>query len=142
MSESPAEDDSPNLREYYKVTPSTDSETNADIDAHLTSLTDLRKSLSKDEENDGLFSIFFEDKSGDKVKFTFLPLSTGPDEPVELYYTADGKMKTLGSRLHAIYPESFDIEKVHLDIGKKLIRPIRMDKEAVAFRVNKDTARA
>ena len=129
MNGTPVESKSPNLREYFKITPSTDSETNADIDAHLTSLTDLRKSLSTDEEEDGLFSIFFEDEGGDKVKFAFIPLSTGADEPVELYYTADGKLETLGKRLHSIYPQSFDIEKVHLDIGKKLIRPIRMSKD-------------
>jgi hypothetical protein len=104
MSESPAEDDSHTLREYYKVTPSTDSETNADIDAHLTSLTDLRKSLSDDEKSSGILSKITGGSTAEKVKFTFIATSAGPDEPVELYYTADGKLNTLGSRLqHSIY---------------------------------------
>jgi len=102
MSEAPSDDSPPTLREYFKVTPSTGSETSADVDAHLTSLTDLRKSLSDDEKSSGILSKITGGSTAEKVKFTFIATSAGPDEPVELYYTADGKLNTLGSRLFTI----------------------------------------
>jgi len=129
MSESSSEHDGPpTLREYYKVTPSTGSETTADVDSQITSLLDLRKALSEDEKASGILGRFLGGKTADKVTFSFIATSAGPDEPVELYYTADGKLNTLGSRLRSIYPDTFDIERVTLDITEALIKPVRLEK--------------
>ncbi|RLM94333.1 hypothetical protein D3D01_15845 [Haloarcula sp. Atlit-7R] len=57
---------------------------------------------------------------------------------MELYYSADGKHDTLKMRLKSVYPSSFDIEKVHLDLGHNLIEPIPISIDEFKARLKAD----
>ncbi|MDT3437796.1 hypothetical protein [Haloarcula sp. 1CSR25-25] len=129
------------IRAFYKVTPSTASEGTSDIDKHLTSLADLEKTVEKS----GLGRVITDAVPGlqtptkkESVKFEFISLSKGENEPVELYYSADGKQDTLRRRLKSVYPSSFDIEKVHLDLGHNLIEPIPLSIDEFKDRLKAD----
>jgi len=129
------------IREFYKVTPSTASEGTSDIDKHLTSLADLEKTVEKSgigrAISDAVPGVPTPQKQ-ESITFEFIALSKGEDEAVELYYSADGKRDTLKMRLKAIYPSSFEIEKVHLDLGHNLIEPIRLSEEEFKTRLKAD----
>ena len=57
-------------------------------------------------------------------RFEFLAISDGPDEPVEFFYGADAHLDTLEKRLRSIYPSTFDIERVDIDVAGRLIQPV------------------
>ncbi|WP_226008286.1 ATP-binding protein [Natrinema salinisoli] len=57
-------------------------------------------------------------------RFEFLAMSDGPDDPVEFFYGADAHLDTLEKRLRSIYPATFDIERVDVDIATRLIQPV------------------
>ncbi|AWB28431.1 ATP-binding protein [Halococcoides cellulosivorans] len=57
-------------------------------------------------------------------RFEFLAISDGPDDPVEFLYGADAHLETLEKRLRSIYPATFDIERVDVDVAARLIQPV------------------
>ncbi|AFO59500.1 hypothetical protein [Natrinema sp. J7-2] len=57
-------------------------------------------------------------------RFEFLAISDGPDDPVEFFYGADAHLDTLEKRLRSIYPATFDIERVDVDVAARLIQPV------------------
>ncbi|WP_435185550.1 ATP-binding protein [Halobellus sp. EA9] len=62
-------------------------------------------------------------------RFEFLAVSDGPDEPVEFFYGADSHLDTLKKRLRSIYPATFDIERVDVDVAARLIQPVEFTPE-------------
>ena len=57
-------------------------------------------------------------------RFEFLAISDGPDDPVEFFYGADAHLDTLEKRLRSIYPATFDIERVDVNVAARLIQPV------------------
>ena len=106
-------------REFLRVTPTT-AELNPDI------ITNALASLHKLSlnESDGFLSRLNPFQSEQSVTFEFVALSEGEGEPVEFYYGADGRLEVLRQRLRSIYPDSFDIRTVEVDLLEKLIEPV------------------
>lgn len=73
------------------------------------------------------------------VTFELIALSEGEDEPVEFYYGVDdpeeGAFDTLEKRLRSIYPSSFDIERVEVDLVAKLLSPVEYPASEFAERL-------
>jgi DNA helicase HerA-like ATPase len=67
-------------------------------------------------------------------RFEFLAVSDGPDEPVEFFYGADAHLDTLEKRLRSIYPATFDIEVVDIDVAERLIQPVELTPEQFVTR--------
>ncbi|WP_226008318.1 ATP-binding protein [Natrinema salinisoli] len=57
-------------------------------------------------------------------RFEFLAMSDGPDDPVEFFYGADAHLDTLEKRLRSIYPATFDIKRVDVDVAARLVQPV------------------
>jgi len=68
-------------------------------------------------------------RSSTPPRFEFLALSEGPDEPVEFYYGAGEHLDTVEERLHSIYPETFDVERVDVDVASRLVQPVEYTHE-------------
>lgn len=51
-------------------------------------------------------------------------MSEGQDEPVEFFYGADARLDVLHQRLRTIYPPSFDIDRLEVDLVKKLLQSV------------------
>lgn len=62
-------------------------------------------------------------------RFEFLAISEGPDDPVEFYYGVDAHIDTLEKRLRSIYPPTFDIERVDLNVFSRIIKPVLFTKQ-------------
>ena len=62
-------------------------------------------------------------------RFEFLAISDGPDDPVEFFYGADAHLDTLEKRLRSIYPATFNIERVDIDVAVRLIQPVELTPE-------------
>jgi DNA helicase HerA-like ATPase len=110
-------------REVLRVRPSEARETEADIEDRIdqiASLHDLRH-----EPKQGIVSNLFGSNRGDPICFEMIALSTGADDPVEIYYSSESHLDTLEHRLEIIYPNSFDIERQRLDLGANLIEPVQ-----------------
>ncbi|MDS0243615.1 MULTISPECIES: ATP-binding protein [unclassified Haloferax] len=110
-------------REYLRVTPTSEALTARGIPQTLESLHKLTPDSS------GLRSKLNPFTSATPPRFEFLALSTGQDAPVEFYYGADDYLGTLEERLRSIYPTTFDIERVEVDVASKLIHPVALSHE-------------
>lgn len=99
-------------REYLRVTPTS---ARLDPDVVSTAIASLHKLSATD--SDGVITRLTPFRSEQPVTFEFLAISKGPNEPVEFYYSADAKLDVLRQRLRSIYPDSFDIDRVDVDIA-------------------------
>ncbi len=106
-------------REYLRVTPTS---AGLEPDVVSTAITSLHKLSATD--SDGVIARLTPFRSEQPVTFEFLAISDGTNEPVEFYYGADTKLDVLQQRLRSIYPDSFDIDRVDIDIVRKLIQPV------------------
>ncbi|MCU4719585.1 ATP-binding protein [Halapricum hydrolyticum] len=107
------------MREYLRVTPTSEGLDPEGIPRVLESLHKLTTAKST-----GLAQKLNPLHSKTPPKFEFLALSEGADDPVEFFYGADEHLDTLEKRLRSIYPETFDIERVNVDIASQLIQPV------------------
>ncbi|MEF8773170.1 MAG: ATP-binding protein, partial [Halobacteriales archaeon] len=106
-------------REYLRVTPTS---AGLDPDVVSTVIASLHKLSVTD--SGGVITRMTPFRSEQPVTFEFLAISDGTNEPVEFYYGADTKLDVLEQRLRSIYPDSFDIDRVDIDIVQKLIQPV------------------
>jgi len=114
-------------REYLRVTPSGGSFTPQQAPDTITSL----HKLGADDSTSILTALIpFASQHGTPPTFEFVALSAGADEPVEFYYGIDQPehLDTLEQRLTAIYPTTFDIERVERDLVARLHRPVEYDR--------------
>ena len=118
------------IRDYLQVTPTS---ANLDPDTISTSIKSLYK-LS-DRGAGGLLDRMNPCASGDPLTFEFIAMSKGRDEPVEFYYGADGRLDVLKQRLRTIYPSSFDVDRVQVDLIGKLIDPNEFRTKEVSERL-------
>jgi len=102
------------MREYLRVTPTSEEITAGEIPAIFTSLHKLTS-----DESSGLLQTLNPFYSSHPPRFEFLALSEGKDEPVEFYYRVDEHLDTLETRLRSIYPTTFDIERVEIEPRKE-----------------------
>ena len=100
-------------REYLRVSHTT---AKLDPEAVTNALGSLHKLTSIDSK--GRLNPL---GSPDSVTFEFVALSEGRDEPVEFYYGADDRLGVLEQRLPSIYPSSFDVDRVEVDLLGKLL---------------------
>lgn len=100
------------------------------------SLTSLHKLSGAD--SDGLVTRLNPFRSDGPLTFEFVAISEGRDEPVECYYGADARPDVLQQRLRTIYPSSFDIDHVEVDLVEKLLKPVEHPPAAVSGRVDAD----
>jgi hypothetical protein len=54
---------------------------------------------------------------------------------VEFYYGADDHVDALEQRLRSIYPPTYEIDRVEVDLVKSLVRPAEYSREAFAERL-------
>jgi hypothetical protein len=59
-------------------------------------------------------------------------MSAGEDEPVEFYYVVDEPLEVLKHRLRTIYPSSFDIDRVQVNLVEKLLEPVEYRSDDVS----------
>src|SRR6056297_4050463 len=107
------------MREYLRVTPTSEG---LDPEGILRVLESLHKLTTA--ESTGLAQKLNPLHSKTPLRFEFLALSEGADDPVEFFYGADEHLDTLEKRLRSIYPETFDIERVDVDVASRLIQPV------------------
>ena len=69
------------------------------------------------------------------LRFEFIVLSQGEEQPLEFYYGADEHLDALEHRLRSIYPPSYDIDHVKIDVPKRLLRPVEYSRDEFAERV-------
>jgi len=119
------------MREYLRVTPTSEEVAASDIPTVLTSLHKLAS-----EGSGGLLNALNPLHSNHPPRFEFLALSEGKNEPVEFYYGVDEHFDTLETRLRSIYPTTFDIERVEVDLETKLVPTVEFSREEFAEAVN------
>jgi len=119
------------MREYLRVTPTSEEVAASDIPTVLTSLHKLAS-----EGSGGLLNALNPLHSNHPPRFEFLALSEGKNEPVEFYYGVDEHFDTLETRLRSIYPTTFDIERVEVDLETKLVPTVEFSCEEFAEAVN------
>ena len=112
------------MREYLRVTPTSEEVAASEIPTVLTSLHKLTS-----EGSGGLLNTLNPLHSSHPPRFEFLALSEGIDEPVEFYYGVDEHFDTLETRLRSIYPTTFDIERVEVDLETKLVPTVEFSRE-------------
>ena len=112
------------MREHLRVTPTSEELAVGDVQTTLASLHKLTTDGSS-----GLLGTLSPFSSTRPPRFEFLAISEGPDQPVEFYYGADEHLDTLEARIQSIYPSSFDIERVEIDLLRKLIPPTEYSRE-------------
>ncbi|WP_435182196.1 ATP-binding protein [Halorussus sp. AFM4] len=105
--------------EYLRVTPTSEELEPEGIPRVLESLHKLTTAGST-----GIAQKLNPLHSDTPLQFEFLALSEGADDPVEFFYGADEHLDTLEKRLRSIYPETFDIERVNVDVISRLIQPV------------------
>ncbi|QLG29824.1 ATP-binding protein (plasmid) [Halorarum halophilum] len=123
-----------NAREYLRVRPSSQS-------LHTEAIPRLIESLHKvtvEESTSGVTRLLPGDGSY-PPQFEFLALSEGADEPVEFYVGADGDLTTLEDRLESMYPTTFDIDRVEMDVAHRLVHPVEYQREEFADRLDSDS---
>ncbi|ESP86822.1 helicase HerA domain-containing protein [Candidatus Halobonum tyrrellensis] len=121
-------------REYLRVRPSSQS-------LHTEAIPRLIESLHKvtvEESTSGFMRLLPGDGSY-PPQFEFLALSEGADEPVEFYVGADGDLTTLEDRLESMYPTTFDIDRVEMDIAHRLVHPVEYQREEFVDRLDSDS---
>ncbi|RDI69552.1 type IV secretory system conjugative DNA transfer family protein [Halopelagius longus] len=121
------------MREYLRVTPTSESLSVTEIPQILASLHKLTTTASP-----SLAQKLNPLHSTRPLHFEFLALSEGVDEPVKFYYGADEHLDTLAKRLQSIYPSTFDIERVEVDLASKLIQPVEYTQEEFVDRLHED----
>jgi len=109
------------MAEYLRVTPTSERLDPESIPRVLDSLHKLTTPGSS-----GLGAKLNPLHSETPPRFEFLAISDGPDDPVEFFYGADAHLDTLEKRLRSIYPATFDIERVDVDVAARLIQPIEL----------------
>ncbi|AKH98676.1 MULTISPECIES: ATP-binding protein [Halobacteriaceae] len=107
------------MSEYLRVTPTSERLDPESIPRILDSLHKLTTPGSS-----GLGAKLNPLHSETPPRFEFLAMSDGPDDPVEFFYGADAHLDTLEKRLRSIYPATFDIERVDVDVADRLIQPV------------------
>ncbi|WP_251344711.1 ATP-binding protein [Haloplanus halophilus] len=107
------------MAEYLRVTPTSERLDPESIPRVLDSLHKLTTPGSS-----GLGAKLNPLHSETPPRFEFLAISDGPDDPVEFFYGADAHLDTLEKRLRSIYPSTFDIERVDVDVAARLIQPV------------------
>jgi DNA helicase HerA-like ATPase len=107
------------MAEYLRVTPTSERLDPESIPRVLDSLHKLTTPGSS-----GLGAKLNPLHSETPPRFEFLAISDGPDDPVEFFYGADAHLDTLEKRLRSIYPATFDIERVDVDVAARLIQPV------------------
>jgi len=107
------------MAEYLRITPTSERLDPESIPRVLDSLHKLTTPGSS-----GLGAKLNPLHSETPPRFEFLAISDGPDDPVEFFYGADAHLDTLEKRLRSIYPATFDIERVDVDIAARLIQPV------------------
>ncbi|RZV05108.1 hypothetical protein BDK88_4350 [Natrinema hispanicum] len=107
------------MTEYLCVTPTSERLDPEHIPRVLASLHKLTTPGSS-----GLRSKLNPLHSETPPRFEFLAMSDGPNDPVEFFYGADAHLETLEKRLRSIYPDTFDIERVDIDVAARLIQPV------------------
>ncbi|GGL70933.1 ATP-binding protein [Halocalculus aciditolerans] len=107
------------MAEYLRVTPTSERLDPESIPRVLDSLHKLTTPGSS-----GLGEKLNPLHSETPPRFEFLAISDGPDDPVEFFYGADAHLDTLEKRLRSIYPATFDIERVDVDVAARLIQPV------------------
>jgi DNA helicase HerA-like ATPase len=112
------------MREYLRVTPTSEQLSPDGIPRTLESLHKLSSS-----ESAGLGATLNPLHSEIPPRFEFLALSQGTDEPVEFYYGVDNHLDTFKKRLRSTYPETFDIERVEVDVASRLVQPVAFTRE-------------
>ncbi|WP_188884535.1 ATP-binding protein, partial [Halarchaeum grantii] len=111
------------MREYLRVTPTSETLDPTGIPRLLESLHKLTT------EDSGFGSKLNPLSSSIPPRFEFLALSEGEDAPVEFYYGADDHLDTVEERLRSVYPETFDLERVELDVASCLVQPVEYSRE-------------
>jgi len=112
------------MTEYLRVTPTSEPLDSEGIPPLLESLHKLTSPASP-----GLLDRLNPLHGESPPRFEFLAVSDGAEEPVEFLYGADAHIETLEKRLRSIYPETFDIERVEVDVAKRLIPPRELSSE-------------
>ncbi|QRY26030.1 ATP-binding protein [Halobacterium sp. BOL4-2] len=107
------------MAEYLRVTPTSERLDPESIPRVLDSLHKLTTPGSS-----GLGAKLNPLHSETPPRFEFLAISDGPDDPVEFFYGADAHLDTLEKRLRSIYPSTFDIERVDVDVAARFIQPV------------------
>jgi len=107
------------MTDYLRVTPTSEQLDPESIPRVLDSLHKLTTPGSP-----GLGAKLNPLHSDTPPRFEFLAISNGPDEPVEFFYGADSHLDTVEKRLRSIYPSTFDIERVDVDVAGRLIQPV------------------
>jgi len=107
------------MAEYLRVTPTSERLDPESIPRVLDSLHKLTTPGSS-----GLGAKLNPLHSETPPRFEFLAISDGPDDPVEFYYGADAHLDTVEKRLRSIYPATFDIERLDVDVAARLIQPV------------------
>lgn len=97
------------------------SNTSAHLDpeAITTALGRLHKLNGKG--SNGVFSRVNPLHDGEPITFEFVVTSEGAGRPVEFSYGADDQLDVLHQRLRSMYPASFDIDHVEVDLVEKLL---------------------
>ena len=112
------------MADYLRVTPTSEQLDAESIPRVLDSLHKLTTPGSS-----GLGAKLNPLNSETPPRFEFLAISDGPDEPVEFFYGADAHLDTVEKRLRSIYPSTFDIERVDIDVADRLIQPVEVTPE-------------
>jgi len=107
------------MAEYLRVTPTSERLDPESIPRVLDSLHKLTTPGSS-----GLGAKLNPLHSETPPRFEFLAISDGPDDPVEFFYGADAHLDTVEKRLRSIYPSTFDIERLDVDVAARLIQPV------------------
>ena len=108
------------MSEYLRVTPTSEPVTKTNLPAAIESLHTLSNPAASAVTNrlNPLVDTA-------PPTFQFLAVSAGAEEPVEFYYGVDHQphLETLEKQLQTAYPETFDVERTHLDITETLTPP-------------------
>ncbi len=114
---------SPESREYLKLTPSRMSYPTESVSDLLASL----HALEPVGTEHGILERLRNRQT--PATFTFTVLTSGEDAPVEFYLGSDANLAALADRLRAIYPQSFEIERVECDLLQRLLPPVEYTHE-------------
>lgn len=106
--------------EDIRVTPTSEQFNSGDIPRIFESLHKLTKSTSATltQRLNPLYT-------DTPLRFEFLVVSGGSDESVEFLYGANEHLDTLEDRLRSIYPHTFDLERVEIDLLSKSAKSTR-----------------
>lgn len=111
-------------REYIKVTPSKNPLEARTIVQQLAGLHSITTGTQSLAERANPFT------RQASPTFEFIALTEGAESPVEFYYGADKRLDALEQQLRSLYPATFDIERVRVNLLAKLLPAVRYDREA------------